>query len=217
MYNWPERKPLRLKKYDYWSNWFYFVTICTKWRENFFGEIVEWKIFLNDYGEIAKNEILKTEEIRKEIKIDIFVIMPNHLHLLVVIENENTVGNTGPCSLHKNKNLNENTCSLHKKWNINMCSLHKNKNLNKNTYSLYKEEKWIHITKNKLSNTIQRIKWSITTKIRKKYEDFIFWWQKSFFDKIIRNDEQLEKTREYILNNPLKWELDINNPKNIKK
>jgi putative transposase len=59
---------------------------------------------LNKYGEIAKNEIFKTEELRKEIKIDEFVIMPNHLHLIIVIENDDnidnlTVGNTGPCSL----------------------------------------------------------------------------------------------------------------------
>jgi putative transposase len=56
----------------------------------------------------------------------------------------------------------------------------------------------------------------ITLNIRNKFEDFTFAWQKSFFDKIIRNDEQLEKTRKYILNNPLKWELDVNNPVNIK-
>jgi hypothetical protein len=75
----------------------------------------------------------------------------------------------------------------------------------------------MYITKNKLSNTIQRIKSSITIKIRKQYDDFEFWWQKSFFDKIIRNDEQLYKTREYIKNNPLKWEFDVNNEINFKK
>lgn len=196
MYNWPQRKNQRLKNYDYSQNWYYFVTICTKDREDFFWEIIEWKMILNEYWKIAENEILKTEEIRKEIKIDIFVIMPNHLHLLVVIGNDvNTeiVGNTGPCSLQMQ------SCSLQIENTIQ------------------KEKQTINdFTKNNLSNAIQRIKSSITKEIRNKYNDFIFWWQKSFFDKIIKNDEQLNKTREYIINNPLKWEFDKNNPINIK-
>ena len=157
MYNWPERKPLRLKKYDYWSNWFYFVTICTKWRENFFGEIIDWKMILNDYGEIAKNEILKTEEIRKEIKIDIFVIMPNHLHLLVVIKNNESRERLQSFPTDRTHFFNIN-------WAIWL--------------------KWNH-----LSSIIRWLKWTITKQINSMQEDFIFWWQKSFFDKIIRNDE----------------------------
>jgi len=49
-------------------------------------------MILNEYGKIAEKEILKSREIRKEIKIDCFVIMPNHLHLLIIIENINNVG-----------------------------------------------------------------------------------------------------------------------------
>lgn len=168
----PNRKKMRLKNYDYSQNWYYFVTICTKWRECFFGKIIDWKMILNECGKIAEKEIMKTEEIRKEIKIDIFVIMPNHLHLIMVIDNP--VGNTGPCSLQLEH-------------------------------------------KNTLSNCIQRIKSQTTREIRKKYENFEFGWQKSFYDVIIRNEEQLLKTREYIENNPLKWELDKNNPENIEK
>ena len=48
MYTWPQRKPLRLKNYDYSQNWFYFVTICTKARENHFGEIINWEMILNE-------------------------------------------------------------------------------------------------------------------------------------------------------------------------
>ena len=47
--------------------------------------------------------------------------------------------------------------------------------------------------------------------MRAEYDDFEFKWQKSFYDVIIRNDEQLDKTREYIKNNPLKWKEDVNN------
>lgn len=68
-----------------------------------------------------------------------------------------------------------------------------------------------------LSEIIRWFKTFSSRKINDYQNDFTFAWQRSFFDKIIRNDEQLNKTREYIINNPLKWEFDINNEKNFKK
>jgi len=170
MYNWIWRKKLRLENYNYSRNWFYFVTICTKNREHYFGSINDWKVILNNYWIIVEEEILKTEKLRKEIKIDKFIIMPNHIHLIIQI------------------------------YNIKLNKIPQNSPQ----------------TKNNLSNWIQWIKASITRKIRKENEDYIFWWQKSFYDIIIKNDEQLNKTREYIKNNPIKWEKDINYKKNHK-
>ena len=185
MYNWLGRKALRLKDYNYSNNWYYFVTIWTKSRQDFFGEIINWKMILNEYGRIVKNEIFQTENIRKEIFIDEFIIMPNHIHLIIIIKNEssNPVGNAGLHSLQTNQTT--------------------NKTINQNTIN--------NITKNKLSNTIQAIKSSVTKNIRNNHNDYIFWWHKSFYDVIIRNVEQLKKSREYIINNPSKWEEDINN------
>lgn len=133
-------------------------------------------MILNEYGRIIEKEIIKTEEIRKEIKINNFVIMPNHLHLIIEIEN---VGNAGPHSLRLKQNIND-------------------------------------FTKNYLSNAVQRIKSSITNQIRKQFNDYEFAWQKSFYDVIIRNAEQLNKIIQYIIENPLKRELDKNNPTNLK-
>ena len=210
MYNWPQRKKLRLENFDYSSNWYYFVTICTKNRDDYFGEIIDWKMILNDFWKIAENEILKTEEIRKEIKIDMFVIMPNHLHLLIAVESakndiarnakNDIVGNAGPRSLP-----NQNTGP------VGIAGPH---SLQDTKSHLLQDKN--DFTKNKLSNTIQRIKSSITLNIRKKYDDFTFAWHKSFHDKIVRNDEQLNNARQYILDNPMKWELDENNQINIK-
>jgi len=177
MYNWPQRKNQRLKNYDYSRNWFYFVTICTKNREDFFWEIIKWKIYLNEYGNIVEkfwNEIIKHYE---NVKIDDFIIMPNHIHGIIIL-----VGNEYFRSVY---------------WNNNQIKGSENINSIPN-----------------LSNIIKWFKIWCTKEIRNKYNDFIFWWQKSFFDVIIQNDEQLEKTRQYIINNPLKWELDVNNKKN---
>ena len=51
-------------------------------------------MILNDYGNIACEEILKTQELRNEITIDSFVIMPNHLHIILIINNTNIVNDT---------------------------------------------------------------------------------------------------------------------------
>ncbi|MBS9783796.1 transposase [Candidatus Gracilibacteria bacterium] len=203
----PNRKKMRLENYDYSQNGYYFVTICTKARECFFGEIRDGKMILNEYGKIAEKEILQTEKIRKEIKIDIFVIMPNHLHLVVVIDNgfydvEKQLQGNGKEQLEGFVDGNHGRERL--------------QSFPTRTY-YFDERGAIGLQGNNLSSIIRSIKSSITREIRKKYEDFQFGWQKSFYDVIIRNEDQLLKTREYIENNPLKWELDKDNPENIEK
>ncbi|MDD5732004.1 MAG: transposase [Patescibacteria group bacterium] len=74
---------IRLKDYDYSEPGDYFVTICTDDRKCIFGVIVDGNMILNNLGKIIEEEILKTMEIRKELDVDIFSIMPNHLHLII--------------------------------------------------------------------------------------------------------------------------------------
>jgi hypothetical protein len=67
-----------------------------------------------------------------------------------------------------------------------------------------------------LSRMVRGFKWRITSRIQKEcIEGQEFAWQKSFYDVIIKNEQQLDKTREYIMLNPSKWEEDVNNPINI--
>lgn len=215
MYFWPERKKLRFSNYDYSRNWFYFITICTKNRENYFGEIIDEKMILNEYGKIVENEILKTEGLRKEIKIDIFVIMPNHIHLIIIIENNlkneinNIVWNNHIAIPHKTTHIVGCDCIAPiKTWPIITRT---------GTMQSFPTGWWFDINGarwlkwNHLSSIIRWLKSSITKQINDSQNDFQFSWQKSFYDVVIKNDDQLEKTRQYILDNPLKWEDDINN------
>ena len=64
-----------------------------------------------------------------------------------------------------------------------------------------------------LSKIIQQYKASVTRKINSLEGGLHFGWQKSFYDHVIRNDRSLDNLRRYIINNPLKWELDIENRK----
>lgn len=72
-------------------------------------------------------------------------------------------------------------------------------------------------TKMLLSKLIQQYKSSVTREVNSLHNSFHFKWHKSFYDHIIRNENTLNNIREYIRNNPLKWELDIENRINIKK
>jgi REP element-mobilizing transposase RayT len=92
------RKQIRLKDYDYSKDGFYFITICSKNRENIFGDVIVGadgcrpvscrpaKVALNDFGRIVDEELEKSLMIRKEIVLDQYVVIPNHVHCIIVIE-----------------------------------------------------------------------------------------------------------------------------------
>ena len=78
-------KSARLEGYDYSASGGYFVTICTHDREYWFGEIVRGKMQLSEIGEIVADEWVKTEQIRSNVELDEWVIMPNHFHGIIMI------------------------------------------------------------------------------------------------------------------------------------
>lgn len=115
---------------------------------------------LNKYGEIVQKCWEKILEHYQNIDLDEMIVMPNHIHGVIIVGNE--------------------------------------------------------YFRSDISNVIKWFKIWVTKEIRQKFWDYEFAWQKSFYDVIIRSKEQLIKTREYIVNNPMKWEEDVNNPNNIK-
>ncbi len=83
------RKSIRLKGYDYCRPGKYFITICTYQRECLFGEIIDGKTQLNEYGKIAANCWQAIPEHFPKIQLDLFVIMPNHIHGILMITDNN--------------------------------------------------------------------------------------------------------------------------------
>jgi len=76
---------MRLKGYDYSSVGAYFITLCTFQRQCRSGQIIDGAMQLNQCGQIAAEEWLQSSAIRQEIDFDRWVIMPNHLHGIVLI------------------------------------------------------------------------------------------------------------------------------------
>ena len=78
------RRSIRLQGYDYASAGAYSVTLVTRDRQCLFGDIVDGQTRLNFWGQIARDEWEKSAQIRKEIDLDVFVVMPNHIHGIIV-------------------------------------------------------------------------------------------------------------------------------------
>ncbi len=159
----------RLKDWDYSRDGYYFVTICTQDKKCLFGDVIDEKMRLSAIGEIVADEWQKTPQIRNNVSLDTWIIMPNHLHGIVVINN-----NDSPVKS------------------------------NNNTFVT---------RKNNLSSVIRGFKSATTKRIRRVRCDFS--WQSRFYDHIIRNEKSLNKIREYMINNPLKWEIDKENQANL--
>ena len=88
----PEKKTIRLQNYDYSLEGAYFITICSKKRKYIFGKIDNYEIEKSVIGSIVEAEICRTMELRNETQINEYVIMPNHIHMLIVLENMNRLG-----------------------------------------------------------------------------------------------------------------------------
>lgn len=88
------RRSIRLQGYDYSRQGAYFVTLCTTNRECLFGEIVDGKLMLNEYGQIVHEEWLNTALVRPSVVLDEYVVMPNHLHGIIVLTDTDHVGAT---------------------------------------------------------------------------------------------------------------------------
>ena len=178
----------RLPGYDYSQNGMYFTTICTKDKEEFFGEIKNGEMILNDIGKIVRKELLQTPIIRKNVKLDRWVIMPNHLHVIIeIIDQPNGVETP-----RKNwvETPRRGVSTMRGGYNPN----------------------W---KPNSLGSIINQFKSVCTKRIWKTVPNIGFAWQSRFYDHIIRNDESLNKIREYIQTNPGMWERDRNNTENI--
>jgi REP element-mobilizing transposase RayT len=83
-----QRHSIRLPGYDYSSPGGYFLTIATFSRDPIFGEIIDGEMVLSAFGKIASDEWLKTPSIRKEIDLGNFVIMPDHIHVVFWIRDD---------------------------------------------------------------------------------------------------------------------------------
>jgi len=193
-------KSARLPDFDYSMNGMYFITICTKGRLPFFGEIVDGGMKINSVGTIVEECWFDLPNHYPNLILDEFVVMPNHIHGIMIIDNSRfikteitAVVETGlrPVSEFRETGSSKNT-----ETGLRPVSTG---NLNTNSPKIHGIFEFVRALKSFSSRRINEL-----TDNRENKSI----WQSRFHDRIIRNDEELWNVRNYINNNPVNWEND---------
>jgi putative transposase len=185
----------RLRKWDYASPGAYFITICTKDRKQYFGEIINGKSVLSETGRITDKYWREIPDHFPEIRLDQYVIMPNHIHGILVL---NPVETPDP-GVSKNGDT-KTTPDTETPINSETPRLGvSTKNGDQTSTGMGKSKPTIGVI-------INQFKRACTLTIKK--QGVPFGWQSRFYDHIIRDDRELSAIRQYILNNPANWEND---------
>jgi len=169
-----QRRSIRLPAYDYAQPGAYFLTVVTHQRQCLFGETVDGRVLLSGHGEAVEQEWLRSTQIRREIQLDAFVVMPNHIHGIVI------VGAHGRAPL------------LHRSP-LRSAPLHR--------------------SPRSLSSFVAGFKSAVTKRINEmRGTPGLLVWQRNYYEHVIRNDRELARVRQYIVDNPARWEDDQENP-----
>lgn len=195
------RRSIRLKGYDYSQMGLYFITICCKDRKYRFGKIENDKMTLNEYGTIAYNEWIKLTERFSNFELDVFQIMPNHMHAIIALNN---VGAGFTPALYSAQN-NDEIYGQSTNGQPQRLPLHLTDNDNRATAMVAPTiGDIIGAYKSLVANECLKIwktKWVGATPAPKMGK----LWQTNYHEHIIRNQQSYQKISEYIVNNPAKW------------
>ncbi len=162
------RQSIRLPGYDYGQEGAYFVTMCVHNRECLFGEIADGEIRLNEYGKIAEYTLNDLVNHIGGIELDEYVVMPNHIHGIIVI---GVGAGSEPAP----------------------------------TLTATKRHALPEIVRQFKTFSARRIN-------AKRSTPGVPAWQRNYYEHVIRDDDDLNRIREYIINNPMNWDTDKNNP-----
>jgi len=194
----------RLRGWNYAKCGWYFVTICTRGKCPWFGDIVNGRMQLSDIGEIVGGFWRGIPKRHPRVTLDTFVIMPNHVHGIVVINRTPTVETPLPPSI---PNMDMQT-SHEDAWGNGVSTIvvehHRNTIHKIISRSPHHKCEW---KTGCLGAIIQGFKSASTKRIR-AFGHHDFYWQTRFHDHIIRSHAELIAIRYYIKNNPKKWNQD---------
>ncbi len=90
------RRTIRVQGYDYTQGGAYFITICARNRECLWGQVVNGMIQLNEMGRLVESVWLQTANVRPDIELDAYVVMPNHFHAILFIHDSTRRGEGDP-------------------------------------------------------------------------------------------------------------------------
>jgi len=174
----------RMPQWDYSGNGIYFITLVTQNRECNLGRIHNGEIILSDFGKIINNECLKTFDIRDELYLAEYIIMPNHIHAIVVLDQspEQSPDQT-PDQLDQLDPSPKQSDFVRKPKSISSFIAGFKSAVN-----------------SKIDDYIDEFGMDIP-----KYNRNNHFFQQNYHDHIIRDNAEYERIKKYIINNPMKW------------
>ena len=195
------RRSIRLKGYDYSQAGMYFITLCTQHREHFFGHIENEEMILNDAGRMVDKWWQKIPEKFKDIELDVYQIMPNHFHAILI--NNGSVQNKGDAPADSDSSvradprvrpdpiLGESSPILGDVSPV----------LGEHMGSpLHAVMQWFKtMTTNEYIRGVKSLDWQPFDKKM---------WQRDYYEHIIRDQKAYENISNYIINNPRNWQED---------
>jgi len=186
-YQYKNRKTPRKQNWDYTQNGAYFITICTANRENYFGKIIDGKMILSPTGILADVFWHEIKNHAKFVELNEFVVMPNHIHGILILNNPNNDGNADVVGTGHALSLQRPQPTVPSQP---LTGKNRYQNIGKNSVSAiigsYKSAVTKHANRLKLPNG----------------------WQTRFHDHIIQNDDEFKRIKNYIANNPINWNDD---------
>ena len=194
------RRSIRLKGYDYSQAGLYFITICCQDRVCRLGRIENGVMICNELGEIAYREWMKTAELRPQIELDAFMVMPNHIHGILKINEMDMDTLHSPNNMGDNMgdNTGDNTGECNSPNNTGEC------NSPNNTGECNSP---LRSPSNTIGAIIRGYKSSVTKQFGLMGFDEKLW-QRNYYEHIIRDEQSYQIISEYIINNPKKWADD---------
>jgi putative transposase len=173
------RHSLRLQGFNYAREGMYFVTVCLKDRACLFGDISDGKMILNDAGRMIQAVWDDIPSHYAGIATDSFIIMPNHIHAIIVI-----VGAT-PCG---RPNLDKGQAQGPAPTELSLADVvHRFKTMTTKQYT----------------DGVKQMDWP-------PFRGLL--WQRNYYEHVIRDEDDLNRIRQYIMENPLRWAEDEENP-----
>lgn len=182
----------RLQNWDYTSDGAYFITICTKDRMHFFGEIENKKMTLSNIGVIADLLWYEIKNHVKNIELGKFVVMPNHVHGILILNNGRMVG----------VDRVDGTDGIVETLHATTLQSPPSQPIPPQPIQMAK----ISPKSNSVSTIIRSYKSAVTKHCNRL--GFEFAWQARFHDHIIRNAREFKNIQNYITNNPMNWGKD---------
>ena len=216
------RRSIRLKGYDYSQAGLYFITICCNRRGNPlwlpFGHIDNDEMVLNEFGQIAYNEWIKLTERFTNFELDVFQIMPNHMHGIIVLNDAVGAGFTPaqnetftPAQNGDNTEYNIPAQNGSVDQNQNGSDIIQGAGASPAPTAVASVSDIVGAYKSLVANgclDIWKLKWAGVNPAPTQIPTMGKIWQRDYYEHIIRNEQSYETISNYIIDNPAKWNED---------